>query len=67
MGYFALHTWVKRELGKPKNCIHCDEDKKRIEWANKSHEYKRDKEDWISLCKKCHHKHDKGRRDTKEL
>lgn len=27
-------------------------------WANKSHKYKRELTDWISLCVKCHKKYD---------
>lgn len=60
VGYGALHSWVNRKLGKAKECSHCGESKRRIEWANKSHEYKRDLEDWLQLCKRCHMKYDKN-------
>ena len=59
VGYYALHTWVQRKLGKAKKCSDCMKTRGRIEWANKSHEYRRDIEDWIQLCKKCHAKYDK--------
>lgn len=59
VGYFSLHTWVQRQLGKAKECIECSSNKN-VQWANKSHEYKRDITDWISLCKKCHCRYDKN-------
>ena len=57
VSYVGLHQWVRRGLGKPKKCEHC-KSIKNIQWANKSHEYQRDLEDWISLCVKCHKKYD---------
>ena len=57
VGYYALHRWVERNLGKPDICEHCGESGlsgKQIHWANKSHKYKRDLNDWIRLCVKCH-------------
>lgn len=67
--YVSLHTWVYRHKGKPKKCIHCGTTSAKIQWANKSHEYKRDLDDWIELCISCHRKYDllpngKKRRDT---
>lgn len=59
VGYHALHAWVARKLGKPKTCEHCEIEGKRMVWANKSHEYKRDLTDWLRLCSKCHHKYDR--------
>jgi len=52
----ALHIWVKRHRGKPNICEFCR--KKAIHWANKSHKYKRDLNDWLSLCGSCHKKYD---------
>ncbi len=54
VGYFGLHDWVRFRLGKAKVCEFCGKSEGRIEWANKSHEYKRDISDWLELCKKCH-------------
>lgn len=52
IGYFALHTWVKRNLGKPSQCINgCIA--KRYVWANISGEYKRDLSDWHESCDSC--------------
>lgn len=59
VGYFALHAWVNRKLGKAKTCEYCGTNNSRVEWANKSHQYKRTTNDWIQLCKKCHYEYDK--------
>lgn len=53
VGYQALHAWVKRELGKAVVCNKCQSNVK-VEWANISFDYIRDKQDWVSLCHKCH-------------
>jgi len=57
VGYVGLHTWVRRKRGKPVKCEFCNS-KKNIQWANKSHEYHRDLDDWIALCRPCHMKYD---------
>jgi hypothetical protein len=58
VGYDALHDWVKRHKEKAICCEHCGH-VGYLEWANKSHEYKRDLNDWIALCKRCHIKYDR--------
>lgn len=58
--YKELHRWVARHKTKTGKCQHCGEIKK-TQWANKSHEYKRDLADWIELCRKCHGRYDSGR------
>lgn len=59
VGHPALHDWVKRNLGKPSKCEHCKTtEAKKFEWANKSRKYKRDLNDWIRLCSKCHQLYD---------
>lgn len=67
--YISLHGWVRRHKGAPLTCEHCGTTQGKFQWANKSHEYKRDLTDWISLCIPCHRKHDldengNKRRDT---
>lgn len=57
VGYGALHAWIKRRLAKPMACNHCGEIKS-LDLANKSHLYKRELNDWLWLCKKCHTKYD---------
>jgi hypothetical protein len=59
VGYYALHDWVARYKGKANQCIHCKStNSTRYEWANVSGKYKRDLDDYISLCKKCHNNFD---------
>lgn len=56
-GYGALHSWVKRWLGKPDTCEHCKKAGLKgvhIHWANRSGEYLRELGDWIRLCARCH-------------
>jgi hypothetical protein len=62
IGYRGLHKWVRRHLGVPNNCAKClTTDDIKYEWANKSHEYKRDLGDWFSLCISCHRKYDNAK------
>lgn len=59
VGYTSLHSWVRRQLGSPNKCEMCGKtESKKFEWANISHEYKRDLLDWIRLCTKCHRHYD---------
>ena len=57
--YHSLHTWVKRHRSKTEVCEICRQ-RKKTDWANKSHEYKRSLSDWLELCRKCHIKFDKN-------
>lgn len=60
-GYDALHEWVERWKGKPRECESCGDRKSRFyDWANKSGEYLRDLDDWLRLCRRCHRQHDSG-------
>lgn len=61
VGYKALHDWVYREKGSPKKCQWCGSTEN-MEWANKSRDYKRDANDWLELCKKCHWRWDNSTR-----
>ena len=55
VGIEALHQWVIKHLGNPMVCTKCGTiTHKRYEWANISRKYKRDLQDWIRLCKRCH-------------
>jgi hypothetical protein len=63
--YFGLHKWVLFNKGKANKCEMCGEIVN-IQWANKSHNYKRDLDDWIALCIPCHRAYDKGRSDIKD-
>ena len=60
--YRGLHSWIQRTLGKPNECKMCglkDKNGRRFHWANISRKYKRELDDWIRLCVKCHKKYDK--------
>lgn len=60
--YKSLHHWVSKALGKPEICSSCGGRflRKKIHWANKSGEYKKDMNDWIRLCVACHYHFDKA-------
>lgn len=61
VGYSGIHMWIRGQLGLPTECEQCGKDNltgKKIHWANKSHEYKRDLEDWMRVCVSCHKKYD---------
>lgn len=60
VGYGALHRWVTLHKGAPSKCESCGlEDKNRVyDWANVDHQYNRDLDDFIRLCRPCHRKHD---------
>lgn len=63
VGYRALHHWVRRQLGRPMKCVLCGQEQtesgKKVQWANKSGRYLRDKSDWICLCSRCHKWYDR--------
>lgn len=61
VGYAALHTWVRRNYGTPKECSCCGTTSyRRYEWANISGKYSREREDWIRLCVPCHRRQAAG-------
>ena len=51
--YTNIHEWVRRHKQKPKICCICNE-RRKLELANISGEYKRDIKDFLYVCKKCH-------------
>lgn len=60
--YNAIHKWINFQLGTPCVCKECDftsENRRQFHWANISKNYKRDTNDWVRLCVKCHHAWDK--------
>lgn len=63
VSYRSLHKWVYKYVGSPIICSSCGKRGKghNIHWANKSGEYKRETDDWIVLCPKCHNFFDKNR------
>ena len=73
VGYFGLHIWLHKKLGKATKCENpnCKYPRKSargiillkptvFQWANVSKNYKRDIKDWIQLCISCHQKWDRG-------
>lgn len=73
VGYSALHTWIHRKVGKAARCDFkgCKYPRrnaankvllspKGFQWANISHEYRRELSDWIQLCHSCHARYDRG-------
>lgn len=65
VGYSSLHYWIRGIVGNPKTCEHCGKVGYKtgrswnLDWANKSHTYQRNLNDWIGLCRKCHINYDK--------
>ena len=61
VGYGALHTWIRKQLGRPDVCSFCglrNLKGHQIHWANKSRTYQRIIADWLRLCAKCHKAYD---------
>lgn len=57
----GLHAWLVRHYGRPQRCERCNtQEAKRYDWANISGEYKRDRDDFIRLCRSCHVSMDKN-------
>lgn len=61
VGYGALHTWVRRKLGKAKKCSICGKEGKgkEMNWANIDHKYRRNVKDFMEICSTCHGEYDK--------
>ena len=56
----GVHTWIERQKGKPQVCEHCGATRKEkwLHWSNIDHKYRRNLDDYISLCVPCHIKYD---------
>jgi hypothetical protein len=57
VGYSSLHRWLYRHFGKASTCEHCGSTS-RVEWANRTGRYLRDRSDWLTLCRVCHRRYD---------
>lgn len=54
-GYHAVHQWLTAHYSKGNACERCATTKaSRLEWANVSGEYLRDRSDYLVLCPSCH-------------
>lgn len=69
VGYNTIHRWVQRYFGHPRQCTECNIDGKlnasgkwSIDWSNISGKYKRVKNDWRGLCRRCHYHNDQGQK-----
>lgn len=65
-GYHAVHIWLTKHYDKGNHCEEClTTEYSRLEWANISGEYLREREDYRVLCPRCHRLMDNKKR--KEL
>lgn len=58
LGYTNTHKWINTVKPKKGICETCGQ-KRRTEYSNVDHKYKRVKTDYMELCKKCHQKWEK--------
>lgn len=59
--YTAIHGWLNTQFGRPSLCenLKCLGVSRRYEWAKKKEcEYGRKRENFIRLCRSCHHEYD---------
>lgn len=47
------HIWVIRHKGKASN-YKCKCGKQALDWSNKKHDYKKNLDDYVARCRKCH-------------
>lgn len=60
--YSAVHKWIAKVYGQSMKCENCgleSDNPYKIQWANLSGEYSRDRDDWMRLCAKCHWHYDR--------
>lgn len=63
-GYDYIHDWIVRVAGVPDTCEHCgvkSNSRRKIQWANIGHKYRRVRGDWKRLCASCHKLCDLGK------
>ena len=58
VGYSGVHKWIVRHYGRAEFCVWGDHPATRYNWANVSHEYTRERDDWLPMCPSCHWKYD---------
>lgn len=61
IGYYGLHTWMRKTFGKANKCeLNSIHKSWRYEWALiKGKTYERKRENFIMLCLNCHRSYDK--------
>lgn len=59
--YNGIHSWIKKHYIKLDKCEHCGKNpginkagNSKLQWANKSGKYLRERNDWLCLCHSCH-------------
>lgn len=57
VGYATMHGWLRRNYAKDNRCKNCGREGK-TDWANISWEYRRSKDDFVELCRRCHSRYD---------
>ena len=55
VGYSGLHRWIRKYKKKNDRCENCETKERKLEFANVSGKYLRDVDDFVSLCRICHH------------
>lgn len=60
VGKIGVHLWLRREYGTPTKCEHCGtiDEKKTYDWACRDKSYRRDRKNFMRLCRSCHRKYD---------
>jgi len=58
--YNAVHLWARRSFAKLGRCQDCEKEVP-TEWANISGVYRRERDDFIELCRPCHRSFDRWR------
>lgn len=62
LAYSSIHSRIIKDWGKAQKCEYCGSINT-VDWANKSGNYLLDREDWLNLCRKCHTRYDKIKRE----
>lgn len=55
----SIHAWLRHRHGAASECEHCNNKDKKYEYALKHGcEYKKDRNNYLMLCRSCHRKYD---------
>jgi len=60
--FIGIHLWLTKNFKKKRICEFCGKKSIWIDWAKlKNKEYKRERENFIELCRKCHTNYDRNK------